>query len=406
MTLAAWYDIRSLSNPVRALLGQIDKVAPEWAVYLIAGVIGVLGIMAFLVPSQLAVIWIERRLIGLFQARRGPNRVGPAGLLQPLADALKVMAKEAITPRGADKPLFWLAPIVIFVAAIGVYAVIPFGDRMVLADLNVGVLFVVAITSLSTLAVFMAGWSSNNKYALLGAMRVVAMMISYELPLVFSLLTVVVFTGTMSLQEIVLWQSDHYAWLVFILPLPFLVFFIASSAELNRTPADIAEAESEIIAGYHIEYSGMRFSLFYAAEYTAALASSALLATLFLGGWTLFGLEEWVPGWLIFIGKIYFFFVVWVWIRATLPRLRIDQLMAYAWKFLLPASIAMVALAAGERILWEETGLRPLVALPAFAVANVAVSALVVVVMARVAGYRPERLPRRARLAKTVGLEA
>ena len=190
-----------------------------------------------------------------------------------------------------------------FIPAIGVYAVIPWGPNMAIADLNIGLLYFVALSSLTTIVVFMAGWSSNNKYSLLGAMRVVAMMISYEVPVVVALLGVSLFTGSLSIGGIVEWQRDHHVWLVFLQPMAFFVYYIAATAELNRTPADIAEAESEIVAGYHTEYSGMKFSLFYAAEYTNALALSALVASLYFGGWYMFGLEQWIPGWFILLGK-------------------------------------------------------------------------------------------------------
>jgi len=354
-----WWDLRDLGNLSHALLDWVEGWAPGGLTYVVAGLIGIAGVLLFLIPSQLAVIWIERRMIARLQHRLGPNRVGPFGLLQPIADALKVLGKEAITPRASDRWLFWLAPIAIFVPAITVYAVLPFGPHMVMADLNVALLLVIALGATNALIVFMAGWSSNNKYSLLGAMRVVAMMVSYEVPQVLALLGVVLFVGSLSLQEIVFWQQGHRTLLLFLQPLSFLFFLIASLVELNRTPTDIAEAESEIVAGYHTEYSGFKFTLFYAAEYTNALAVAALTATLYLGGWWLYGLERWVPGWLIFIGKIYLLFALMVWVRGTLPRLRIDQLMALGWKFLLPVSLANVLLVALEVLLWQELGLSP-----------------------------------------------
>ncbi len=382
-----WYDLRDLSNLAREILDWVDGWGPSEAVYLASGIIGVLAVMAFLVPSQLAVIWIERRLIGRFQIRLGPNRVGPFGLLQPLADALKVMAKEALTPPAGDKWVFWLAPILMFIPAIGVYAVLPWGENMTLANLNVGLVYFVALSSLTTIVVFMAGWSSNNKYSLLGAMRVVAMMISYEIPVVVALLGVSLFTGSLSLGGIVEWQKEHNVWLVLLQPLTFIVYYIAATAELNRTPADIAEAESEIVAGYHTEYSGMKFSLFYAAEYTNALAISGLVSAVYFGGWWAWGLEEWVPGWLIFIGKIYVFFMVLVWLRGTLPRLRVDQLMAFAWKFLLPLSLVNVFAVALEVLLWQKNGWADEVALPIFGVINLIAAVGLVIAYSRAFGY-------------------
>ena len=237
----------------------------------------------------------------------------------------------------------------------------------------------------------MAGWSSNNKYSLFGAMRVVAMMISYEVPVVVTLLGVALFTGSLSLGGIVQWQADYHVWLVLLQPTAFIVYYIASTAELNRTPADIAEAESEIVAGYHTEYSGIKFSLFYAAEYTNALAISALVAAVYFGGWYMWGLEQWVPGWLIFIGKLYFFFLVLIWLRGTLPRLRVDQLMAFAWKFLLPLSLVNVFVVGLEVLLWHENGWSAGVALPAYAVVNLALTVALVYAYARAFGYDKPR---------------
>lgn len=228
--LAEWYDLRDLGHYVSSLLNWLsdDLGAPDWVTYVVSGVIGIVGILLWLLLSQLAFIWIERRVIGRMQARIGPNRVGPRGLLQPIADAMKLLLKEAITVRLADRPLFWLAPILIFVPAMVVFAVIPFGEGMALADLNVGVLFVIAIASINTVAVFIAGWSSNNKFALLGAMRTVAMLISYELIQVLALLGVVLFTGSMRMGAVVEWQSDYNVWLLFLQPLA-LVSFIRKS---------------------------------------------------------------------------------------------------------------------------------------------------------------------------------
>ncbi|MSQ15608.1 MAG: NADH-quinone oxidoreductase subunit NuoH [Dehalococcoidia bacterium] len=308
---------------------------------IVAGLIGIIALLVFLVPSQLATIWIERKLIGRFQIRYGPNRVGLFGLLQPLADAVKIVGKESITPAGVDKWVFWLAPIVTFIPALLVYAVIPFGPNLILADLDIGILYLISISSLGVIPVFMAGWSSNNKYALLGAMRSVAQMVSYEIPLVLSIISVVMMTGSLKIGEMVSFQADNL-WMFLLQPLALLIFFISASAELNRTPMDIVEGESEIIAGYHTEYSGFKFSMFYVAEYTNVLAVSAILSAVFFGGWLSAPILDLLPAWLWFIAKIYFFFCVFVWIRATLPRMRADQLMGLAWKFLLPLALVNI----------------------------------------------------------------
>lgn len=402
---ADWYDVRDIGNAVGALLEQIgDWGAPDWVPYVVSSLIGVVGILLWTILSVLAFIWIERRVVGLMQNRIGPNRVGPAGLLQPVADALKLLFKEAITTHNADKILFWLAPIVIFIPTIVVFAVIPFGERMVLADLNVGVLFLIAIGSINTIAIFMAGWSSNNKYALLGAMRTIAMLISYEIIQVLVLLGAVLFVGSMRLGDIVTWQSDNGVWLLFLQPLGLLGYVIAGAVEMNRSPMDIAEAESEIVAGYHTEYGGIKFGFFYQAEYLAGFAIAAVIVSLYMGGWTLWGLEEWVPGWFIFLGKLYGVFFIYIWSRGTLPRLRIDQLMAFAWKFLLPLALVNVVVVAGEVMVWDEAGLSAGEALPLIGVINLALAGALVAGWAWMLGHlSDERVAHRAILTQEVG---
>ncbi len=401
--LDAWYDFRDLGNGVARLVEALrDADAPDWLVYVLVALLGCVGMLVFVGLSTLINIWIERRLIGRVQVRRGPNRLGPWGLLQPVADAIKLMQKEVLTPRVADGLVFALAPIVIFVPAILAFAVLPWGEKMVLADLNVGVLYVLALGSTTTIIVFMAGYASNNKYALLGSMRVIAMLISYEIPGVLALLSVVTLTGTMSLSGIVDFQEIYRSWLVFFLPLPLLIYLLGSTAELNRTPADIAEAESEIIAGYHIEYSGMKFGLFYAVELVNSIGVSAIIAALFLGGWWTFGLEEFIPGWVLFIGKIYACYFLLIWFRGTLPRFRIDQLMAFAWKFLLPLALVNIFLLALEVTIWEEYDLSAGIVLPLFAVANFAMAGALIVGWGRIMVRQFERFPKRPRLVSEI----
>jgi NADH-quinone oxidoreductase subunit H len=403
--LSRWYDFRDLGNAVARLVDALrDAGAPEGVVYALAALLGCLGLFVFIGLTAIINIWIERRLIGRIQVRRGPNRVGPFGLLQPVADAIKLIQKEALTPRLADSLVFTLAPILVFIPAILAFAVLPWGEKMVLADLNVGVLYVLALGSTTTIVVFMAGYASNNKYALLGAMRVIAMLISYEIPSLLALLAVVTFAGTMSLSGIVAFQDTHSSWLLFFQPLAFLIFLLASTAELNRTPADIGEAESEIVAGFHIEYSGMKFGLFYAVELVNAIAVSAIVASLFLGGWWTFGLQNIVPGWVIFIGKIYAVYFVLIWLRGTLPRFRIDQLMAFAWKFLLPLSLVNIFLVALEILIWTEYDLSAGVVLPIFAVVNFALAGALIVGWGRVMGRQLDRFPRRPRLVGEIGV--
>ena len=385
---ADWYDLRDIGNAVAALADQIrDWGAPDWVPYVVSSLIGVVAILLWAVLSVLAFIWIERRVVALMQNRIGPNRVGPAGLLQPVADALKLVLKEAITTRNADRILFWAAPVIIFIPTVVVFAVIPFGEKMVLGDLNVGVLFLIAVAGINTPAVFIAGWSSNNKYALMGAMRMIAMLISYELIQVLALLAVVLFAGSMRLSDIVGWQDEYNTWILFLQPLGLLAYLIAGAIEINRSPMDIAEAESEIVAGYHTEYGGIKFGFFYQAEYMAGFAIAATVVAMYFGGYTAWGLEEWVPGWLIFLGKLYLVFFVYIWSRGTLPRLRMDQLMAFAWKFLLPLSLANVVLVGGEVLLWREAEWSRNVALPLFAVVNFAVAGVAVLLWARFLGH-------------------
>ncbi len=381
-----------------------DQGAPDWVPYVVSGVIGILALFLWLGVTALAFIWIERRVIALMQNRMGPNRVGPMGLLQPIADLLKLLLKEQITSRSADRLLFWTAPIAIFIPAMVGFAVVPFGKGMVLADLNVGVLFLIAVGSLNTLAVFVAGWSANNKYALLGAMRTIAMLISYELVQVLALLGVVLFAGSMRLGEVVGWQSHFNTWLLFVQPLAVLGYIIAGAVEINRSPMDIAEAESEIVAGYHIEYSGIKFGWFYTAEYFAGFGIAAIITSLYLGGWTAWGLERWVPGWLLFLGKLYLTFFIFTWTRGTLPRLRIDQLMAFAWKLLLPLSLLNVLATGLEVLIWQENDMAAEVALPIFGAVNAVLAVVLVVGWARMLGHlRPERRAKRAVLTKELG---
>ena len=401
--LANWYDIRDLGNPVGSLIEALRDagLSGGW-IFAISGLLGAIGILSFVGVAAVIDIWIERRLIGRIQVRRGPNRVGPFGLLQPIADAIKLIQKEALQPNNADSIMFTLAPIVIFIPAILAFAVLPWGEHMVLADLNVGVLFILALGSTTTIIIFMAGYASNNKYALLGSMRVIAMLISYELPTVLALLGVVLFASTMSLSGIVAFQETHWVWLIFLQPLAFLIFLLGSTAELGRTPADIAEAESEIVAGFHIEYSGMKFGLFYAVELVNVVAVSAIITTLFLGGWWTFGLEKFVPGWMIFIGKLYAVYFIFIWFRGTLPRFRVDQLMAFAWKVLLPLSIVNVLMVALEVFIWKEYELSAGIVLPIFGIVNFVLAGVLIAGFAKVMTRDMERFPKRPRLVADI----
>ena len=397
--LGAWYDFRDLNNLQRLITEWIAEWGPDWMASIVTGVLGALAILAVIGPTLLILIWVERKVIARFQQRYGPNRVGPKGLLQPVADAIKLILKEQLAPRSADKLLFFLPPVLIFVPGILVWGVLPFGPRMSVADLNVGVLYLLAVSGTAVLVLFMAGWSSNNKYALFGAMRAVAMSISYEVPMVLALLTLVVFSGTMSVNGIVEWQQQEDVIFILLFPLSAVAFFFAASAELNRTPADISEAESEIVAGYHTEYSGMRFGLFYAVELGNTLVVSGFIATFFLGGWWLWGLDQWVPSWIILLAKTGAVYFLLIWTRGTLPRLRIDQLMGFCWKALVPATLLFVVVAFVERTLILSEGWDTTIALPIMAVFNIALTLGAVMLFARVSRPAELRRPARIRMA-------
>jgi NADH-quinone oxidoreductase subunit H len=289
---------------------------------------------------------LERKGLGRMQNRYGPNRTGPFGILQPMADGIKSLTKEDIIPRTADHLVHLLAPLLLVTASFLVYAVLPIGRNMVIANLNAGVLFFFAVGSMVELAVFMAGWSSRSKYSLLGAMRAIAQMISYEMPLVLASVVVIMAAGSLSTVAIVNMQASYTGiwphWYVFT---PwgltgFVIFLIAATAESNRCPFDLPEGESEIIAGYYIEYSGFKFALFFLGEYLGMFATSAMAITLFLGGWAApFSFLTWIPSYVWFFTKLLTLILVFIWIRGTLPRLRMDQLMNFAWKFMLPLSL-------------------------------------------------------------------
>jgi len=302
-------------------------------------------VIVFILIMVMGAIYIERRGLGRMQSRTGPNRTGPFGLLQPVADAIKVLLKENIVPDAADKLVHWLAPIVAFVPVLLIMAVVPFMNGALLADLNIGILFVVAVSSIATVGVFMAGWGSSNKYSLLGAMRNVAAVVSYEIPLVLAVVGVVLCAGSLSMNQIVVSQDIPF---ILLQPLGFLLFFIAACAEINRSPFDLMEADSEIVAGFHTEYSGMKFAMFYLVEYAEAIAFSAIITTLFLGGWR----GPLLPPWLWFLVKTLVVFFLMVWTRATLPRVRIDQLMALAWKFLFPLALINLFVTAIQVLVW------------------------------------------------------
>ncbi len=303
-------------------------------------------------------IWIERKVAARVQDRLGPNRVGPFGLLQSVADAVKMITKEDITPTGADKFIYNLAPIIAFASVILIWAVIPFTPLHIGADLSIGILYFVAVASIGTIKIMIAGWSSNNKYALLGAFRTIAQLLSYEVPLVLALLIPVMISGSMSMQEITRQQGQM--WFFFMAPVAAIMFFIANLAETGRAPFDLLEAESEIIAGYNIEYSGFKWGMFMASEFTHAFTACLLTAVVFLGGWWGPGVEQIPVLGIVYIGLktgvVYLFALV---LRSTVPRVRIDQLMMLNWKWLVPISVANVILTAFLLQVIKALGLTP-----------------------------------------------
>ena len=334
--------INSIANWLEGLLAGWG-LAP-WLVNLIMTGLGIVLLSTMALIVAIVCVWIERKVVARFQDRLGPNRLGPFGLVQPFADILKLLLKEDITPTGVDKGPYNISPIIALATVLMLWAIIPLSPTVLGSDINVGVLFIVAMGAISTLGIIMAGWACNNKYALLGAFRMVAQMVSYEVPMVIALMIPVILASSMGIHQIVESQS---VWYIFVVPLAALIFLISSQAELGRGPFDLAEAESEIVAGFHIEYSGMKFGMFYAGELLHAFTVGAIFASLFLGGWSGPFVEQ-AP----ILGVFYLFakalFIYWVimWIKYSLPRLRIDHMLSFNWKFLTPLALALVMVVA------------------------------------------------------------
>ncbi len=328
-----------------------------WGDFLWPLILIVLKVLAIVVPLLLAVAYLtyaERKVLAGMQLRKGPNVVGPFGLLQPIADGLKLLVKETILPAGANRVVFLIAPILTFVLSLVAWAVIPFDERLVLSDINVGILYLFAISSLGVYGVIMAGWSSNSKYAFLGGLRSAAQMVSYEVSIGFVIITVLLCAGSLNLSKIVLSQTGGF-WHWYFLPLfpMFVVFFISALAETNRAPFDLPEAEAELVAGFNVEYSAFTFALFFLGEYANMILMSAMTTILFLGGWLPplhVSWLTWVPGPIWFALKISACLFVFLWVRATVPRYRYDQLMRLGWKVFLPLSLLWVVLVAGALV--------------------------------------------------------
>jgi NADH-quinone oxidoreductase subunit H len=343
------------NNPINFIANWLTGLLIGWhlpealATILVYG-IGITVLIVFAMVLDIGLVWVERKVVARFQDRLGPNRIGPFGLIQPVADIIKMVIKEDITPAGADKIIYNIAPVLAATSVIVLWAILPLASTVYGIDLNVGLLYIVAAGALGTLAIIMAGWSSNNKYALLGAFRMVANMISYEIPMVIILLVPTILANTMSVRGIT--ESQSGMWFAILSPLAFLIFLISAIAELGRAPFDLSEAESEIVAGFHIEYTGMKFGWFYAGELLHAFTFGGFMAILFFGGYGgFFGLEKLAGfAWLnlpfvqalVFIAKAMFGYWVIMWIKYSVPRIRIDHMLAFNWKFLVPLALVVL----------------------------------------------------------------
>ncbi|PJF44489.1 MAG: NADH-quinone oxidoreductase subunit NuoH [Phototrophicales bacterium] len=329
------------------MVGIFEDLGFEAGLAAVLGnLVGVVVLATVFLLLPIFTIWVERKVAARFQNRIGPNRVGPYGILQSFPDVVKLLGKELILPRNVDKIPYLLSPIIMVAAVVLIVAVIPLAPTIIGTDLSIGALYFVSVGSLTTIAIVMAGWGSNNKYALLGAFRTVAQLISYEIPLVFSLLIPILLVGSLSMQTIVEFQDTY--WIIFYVPTAAVIFLVSNIAEIGRAPFDLIEAESELIAGYMIEYSGMAFAMFYLAEFLHAFLVAVIFSVLFLGGWQ-GPLAQDVPvlGIAYLTIKSFIVYFAMLWVRMTLPRFRIDHLMAFNWKFLVPVSIVHVLVTAG-----------------------------------------------------------
>jgi NADH-quinone oxidoreductase subunit H len=321
----------------------VNFLGPDLAVI----IVGLVAILALVNVNALFLVWLERKVAAHIQLRIGPKEVGPFGILQTIVDGVKLVSKELITPRHADRKLFMLAPIAIFLPVLVSFVVIPFSEKLQVRDLNVGLLLIFGFSTFNVLAVLIGGWASNNKYSLLGAIRSVAQNVAYEIPLLLSILSVILYSNSLKMSVIV--ESQARVWNVFWMPVAALIYLICAMAETNRAPFDIPEAESELVAGFHTEYSGMRFALFFLAEYSNMLIVTSVATTLFFGGWQsppLLGFLP-VPGVVWFLAKTYVLIFIIIWVRWTFPRLRFDQLMNFCWKILIPAALLHLIVYAG-----------------------------------------------------------
>lgn len=338
------------NDPLRVAADWLQGIFMGWGMnetiaHVLVVFLGVFLLITLLMVLDIFLVWIERKVVARFQDRLGPNRVGPYGLIQPFADIIKLIIKEDTTPADADKVVYNLAPILSMMSVLILWAVVPLAPVMLGTDLNVGVLFLIAAGAIGTLSIIMAGWSSNNKFAMIGGFRQVAVMISFEVPMLTMLMIPVIFTGSMNMNAIISAQDVWYVW---ISPLGALIFLIAAIAELGRAPFDLAEGESELVSGYNIEYSGMKFGMFYAGELLHAFTFGGFWAILFFGGYRFFGLEQVSPflAVAIMIFKAMLGYWVIMWVKYTMMRIRIDQMLSFNWKFLTPLSFALLLVTA------------------------------------------------------------
>ena len=347
------------NDPINFIAEWLQGILIGWGTsagfaYVITSLIGIVVMILFAMLIAIILVWVERKVVARFQDRLGPNRIGPFGIFQPFADIVKLIIKEDIIPVGADKAIFNMAPVISLASVIFIWAIIPLASNIYGADINVGVLYLVAVGSFGTLSVIMAGWASNNKYALIGAFRMVATMISYEIPMVVALMIPTILAGTMSVQGIT--QAQSSIWFAILSPLGFLIFMISAIAELGRSPFDLNEAESEIVAGFHIEYTGMKFGLFYAGELLHAFTFGGFMAVLFFGGYGgFFGLENlagftWLSNpfieLMVFMVKAMVGYWIIMWVKYSMPRIRIDHMLAFNWKFLTPLAFVLLMITA------------------------------------------------------------
>ncbi|MGC8855727.1 MAG: complex I subunit 1/NuoH family protein [Anaerolineae bacterium] len=368
------------NDPLKVLADWLIDLLTGWgmpasvASFLVAS-LGIITLVTLVMVLDIFLVWVERKIVARFQDRLGPNRVGPFGLIQPFADIVKLLIKEDITPAGADRVVYNLAPLLSLMSVIILWAVIPLAPNILGVDLNVGVLYLIAAGAIGTLSIIMAGWSSNNKFALIGAFRQVATLISFEVPMVVSLLIPTVLAGTMGIKGII---ANQDVWYVVLAPLAALIFLVAAIAELGRAPFDMNEAESEIVAGFHIEYTGMKFGLFYAGELLHAFTFGGFWGILFFGGYRFFGLEQLGPLVAVAIVLVKAFAGYWIimWVRYSMMRIRIDHMLAFSWKFLTPLSFALLIITALMHALLRQAS-PTIYALGMFA-ANVVVAWLVI----------------------------